>query len=69
MHISEMQQEIEKKFFTFSNAFELVALNTSFYRERILLISSQYVNSLKISDTTKTDFFQLKIFHSDEKKW
>ena len=69
MHISEMQQEIEKKFLlSYINAFELVALNTSFYRERILIIASQYLNSLKISDTTKTDFFQLKIFHSDEKK-
>ena len=69
MHISEMQQEIEKKFLlSYINAFELVALNTSFYRERILIIASQYLNSLKISDTTKTDFFQLKIFHSDEKR-
>ena len=64
-----MQQEIEKKFLlSYINAFELVALNTSFYRERILIIASQYLNSLKISDTTKTDFFQLKIFHSDEKR-
>ena len=40
-----MQQKGEKKFFDFEIiAFELVALDTRFYWERILVIGCQYVN-------------------------
>ena len=40
-----MQQKIQKIFFDFEiNAFELVALNTRFYWERIVSIGCQYVN-------------------------
>ena len=43
-YVSEMQKKIEKKFLVSEIiAFELVALNTQFYRERILVIGSQYV--------------------------
>ena len=45
MHISEMQKKIMKIFFDLEIiAFKLVALNTWFYRERILFIGCQYVN-------------------------
>ena len=45
-----MQKNIDKIFFDLEiNAFELVALSTRFYWERILVIGCQYVkNSLKI---------------------
>ena len=40
-----MQQKIEKRFFDLEKiAFEVVALNTRFYWERILAIGCQYVN-------------------------
>ena len=40
-----MQQKAEKKFFDFEIiAFELVALDTRFYWEKILVIGCQYVN-------------------------
>ena len=47
-----MQKTVEKKFLDFETiAFELVALNTPFYWERILVIGCEYVNSLKTPDT------------------
>ena len=53
-----MQKKIEKMFFYLDIiAFEWVALNTHIYWERTLVIRCQYVkNSVKISDTTKTEF-------------
>ena len=40
-----MQKKIEKIFFDFEIiAFELVALNSRFYRERILVVGCQYIN-------------------------
>ena len=40
-----MQKKIEKIFFDFYIiAFELVALNTAFYWERMLFIGCQYIN-------------------------
>ena len=40
-----MQQKIEKTFYDLEIiAFEVVALNTRFYWERILVIGCQYVN-------------------------
>ena len=45
MPILEMQRKIEQIIFDFEIiAFELVALDTRFYWERILLILCQYVN-------------------------
>ena len=45
MWISEINQKIHKLFFDFEIiAFELVALKTRFYLERILFIGCQYVN-------------------------
>ena len=65
-----MQKKIQKFIFDFEIiAFELVALNMGFYWERILVIGCQYVNSLKISDTTKTQFFELIFFQSNQKIW
>ena len=40
-----MQKKYEQKFFDVEIiAFELVALNSRFYRERILVIGCEYVN-------------------------
>ena len=40
-----MQKKIQKMFFDLQIiSFELVALNTRFYRERILVMGCQYVN-------------------------
>ena len=64
-----MQQKIQKLIFDFEIiTFELLALNTHFSRETILFISvNKLTNSLKISDTTKTEFFELISFQSDQK--
>ena len=64
----EMQREIPKIFFDFQLiALELVPLNTSFYREKLLFIGCHYVkNSLKISDTAKTKSLELIFFQSDQ---
>ena len=35
-------------------------------KKRILVIGGQCVNSLKILDVTKSNFFHLKDFHSDQ---
>ena len=67
-----MQKKIEAMFFDLDIiAFELVALNTRFYWERILVIGCQYVKKLylKISDTTKNEFFELICIESDQKIW
>ena len=45
MYIQEMQKKIKKIFFDLEIiAFELVPLNTRFYRERILLMGCQSVH-------------------------
>ena len=45
MQISEIEKKIEKAYSIYVIiVFELVALNTYFYRERILVIRSQYAN-------------------------
>ena len=50
--------------------FELVALNTHFYLERILVSGVNMLsNSLIISDTSKTEYFELKFFHIEKKIW
>ena len=65
-----MQKKIEKMFLSSEIiAFELIAVNTRFYWETIHFIGCQYVNSLKISDTTKTKFFELIFFQRDQKIW
>ena len=44
MQIPEMKQKVQKIVFDFKIlAFELIALNTRFYSERILFIGCQYV--------------------------
>ena len=49
-------------------AFELVALNTHFYLERILISGVHMLsNSLIISDTSKTEYFELKFFQTEKK--
>ena len=59
-----MQEKIQKIFFDFEIiAFELVALDTRMYWGRIFAIGvNMLTNSLKISDTTKTEFFELIFF-------
>ena len=45
IHISEVKKEIDQKFLVLNIvAFAFVKLNTYFYREKILLIRSQYVS-------------------------
>ena len=63
-----MKKKIQKIFLHLEIiVFALVALETRFYRERILVIGCQYVNKQsKISDTTKTEFFQVISFQSDQ---
>ena len=71
MKIWEIQKKMEKIFFDFEIiAFELVALDTSSYWERILVTGCQYVKKcIKILDTTKTEFLELISFRSDQKMW
>ena len=66
-----MQKKIEKIFFNLEIiAFELVALNTRFTETEYLSSGvNMLTNSLKISDTTKTEFFELIFFQSDQKIW
>ena len=46
MEILEMRKKIEKIFFDFDiNAFDLFALDTRFYWERIPVIKCQYINN------------------------
>ena len=43
--MSEMEKKMKKTFWVLKKiAFELISLNTGFYRERKLVIGSQYVN-------------------------
>ena len=62
-------KKLRKFFFVFELIpFELVPLNTHFYREREYLSSGVHMlsKSLKISDTTKTKFFEQKLLQSDQ---
>ena len=68
IYLSEMQKTIGKIFCDLEiSAFELVPLKSRFYWERILVIGIQYVNSLKIWDTTNKEFLELIFFQSDQK--
>ena len=64
-----MQKKIQKIFFHLEiYAFELVALKTPLTdREYLSSGVNMLTNSLKISDTTKREFFELIIFQSNEK--
>ena len=60
-----MQKKIPKMFLDFQiTAFEMVALNTHFYKEREYFSSGVNMvrNRVKISDTTKNNFFELILF-------
>ena len=63
MHISEMQKKIHKKSFIFEiMSFELGARNCAHCNEEYLLWAVNVLtNSVKISDQTNADFFQLNI--------
>ena len=66
-----MQKKNKQIFFDFQKiAFELVALNTRFYKEREYLPSgvNKLANSFESSDTAKTNFFELSSLQSDEKR-
>ena len=57
-----MEKKIEKRFFGFEIiAFELVALNTRFYWERILFIGCQYVKK----QSQDFRYYHNGIFQSD----
>ena len=68
MHISEMQWKIHKMYFVLEiKAFKVV--RKSIYSDEEYLSSGVDVltNSLKISDITKEDFFQLNLSRIDGK--
>ena len=67
-----MQKKIEKRLFDLERIVpEFVALKTRFYWEREYLLSgaNMLTNSVKITDTTKTEFLELISFQSDQKIW
>ena len=70
MHISEMQQQVQKKSFVFEiMAFEIVAVNSAYCCENTCSsVVTVLRNSLQISDKTKADFFQLNLPRSHEKR-
>ena len=69
MQISEMQRKIQKNFFDFEIiSLELVALDTRFAaREHFSSGVHMLTNSLKISDTTKTESLLLIFILNDQK--
>ena len=70
IYLSEMQKTIEKIISVLQMiSFELIPLNTHFCWQRILVIGSQYIKkrSQDIRYYTKTEFFELKFFQSDQK--
>ena len=71
MQMPETDQKSEKVFLNFEIiAFELFAIDIRFYWERILFIGfNMLTNSLKISDPTKREFFELILFLSNQKIW
>ena len=64
-----MQKKLEKIFFDFQiAAFELVSLNTCPYCQRYFSSGvNMLTNSLKVTDTTKREFFELIFIQSDRK--
>ena len=64
-----MQKKLEKIFFDFQiAATELVALNTCPYYQRYFSSGvNMLTNSLKVTDTTKREFFELIFIQSDRK--
>ena len=65
-----MQQKIQQIIFDFEiNAFELVASVIRFTeREHLSLGVNMLTNSLKISYSTKKEFFKMMQFQSDQKR-
>ena len=65
----EIQKKIVQKFSNFEIiTFELVTLKNRFYREEYFSLRvNMLTNSLKISDSTKTECFELIFFKSDQK--
>ena len=71
MQIAEMEKKIDKIFLDLEIiALEMVALTRTF-TEREYLSSgvNMLTNSLKISDTSKTEFLELIFFKSEPKIW
>ena len=66
-----MQKKIQKIFFELEIiAFELVALKTPFTKTEYFSSAVNMVtDGLKISDTTKTEVFEVICFRNDEKTW
>ena len=64
-----MQKKLEKIFFDFQiAATELVALSTCPYYQRYFSSGvNMLTNSLKVTDTTKREFFELIFIQSDRK--
>ena len=64
-----MQKNIQKNFFDFEIiAYEFFVLDTRFYWKRILVFGvNMSTNNIKISTTTKTQFFDLISFQSAQK--
>ena len=71
MQIAEMEKKIDKIFLDLEIiALEMVALTRTF-TEREYLSSgvNMLTNSLKISDTSKTEFLELIFFQNAQKIW
>ena len=70
MHISEMQWNIQKKSFVSEiMAFEICSCNFCILlREYLSSAVNVLINSLKISDHTKADIFQLNLSRIQGKK-
>ena len=66
-----MQQKTKKTYFTFEIiASQLVTLDSRFYWRTYLWSGvNMLTNSLKISYTTKTKFFELTTFQNKQKIW
>ena len=63
-----MKKKFQKIFFDFKIiAFELVALNTHFYWERILFISCQYVNKQSLLKMNFLSWFFFRVIKKYDK--
>ena len=68
MHISEMQKKIDKKSYFWDNGvWTCCAKLCTLQQEYLLWAVNVLTNSVKISDQTNADFFQLNISQMHEK--
>ena len=70
MHMSEMQEEMKKKFFCFwdNGVWNFCGIFCIILREYLSAAVKLLTNSLRISYQTEDDFFQLNLPRIDEKR-